>query len=54
MTEQEREEVALFSLRGDQRSGLQSACEAGEMAERIRDKSRQRWNIPQFLPYPDS
>ena len=45
MTEQEREEVALFRY-GVISDLVCSRLEAGEMAERIRDKSRQRWNIP--------
>lgn len=45
MTEEEREEVALFRF-GVISDLVCSRLEPGEMAERIRDKSKQRWQIP--------
>jgi transposase InsO family protein len=45
MEEKQREEVALFRF-GVISDLVCSRLDPGEMAERIRDKSRQRWHIP--------
>ena len=45
MTEKEREEVALFRF-GVISDLVCSRLEPGEMSERIREKSEQRWLIP--------
>jgi len=45
MEEKQREEVALFRF-GVISELVCSRLDPGEMAERIRDKSRQRWHIP--------